>query len=226
LDQQATLPKPLKISLQVKKYQPTPRINVGFDHLSGPGFDNKAGSIYEGMNENPNFPNSTPDMATFNTARLAYTNALEKAASRSVDDIAAKDKARTVLTAMLVELGNYVTLTANGDANKLISSRFDMRKQREPKPDMQKPKNLKLWDGINPGVIHVSVDAVPGARSYSHEYTMDPLTPDSVWTVVSSTSRKCTFKNLQSGAKIWVRVAAVGVRNQFNYSDILSRIVQ
>lgn len=210
----------------MKKFKPIVRINLGFDHLSAPAFNNKVGAIYEGMNENPNFPTPTPDMATFNTARLDYSNALEKAASRSVDDIAAKDKARTALTAMLVELGNYVTLTANGDANKLISSRFDLRKQREAKPELQKPKNLKLWDGINPGVIHDSVDAVPHARSYSHEYTMDPLTVDSVWTVVSSTSRKCTFKNLQSGVKIWVRVAAVGVRNQFNYSDVLSRIVQ
>lgn len=210
----------------MKKVKPFPRINLGFDHLPGPAFNNKSGAIYEGMNENPNFPTPTPDMATFNTARLSFSNALEKAASRSVDDIAAKDHARTVLTAMLVELGNYVTLTANGDANKLISSRFDLRKKREPKPELQKPKNLKLWDGINPGVILVSVDAVRGARSYSFEYTMDPLTADSVWIVVSGTSRKSAFKNLESGTKIWVRVAAVGVRNQFNYSDVLSRIVQ
>lgn len=220
------MPKRLENFNNMKKLKPTPRINFGFDHFSGPAFNNKAGAIYEGLFENPDFPTPTPDMATFNTARLAYSNALEKAASRSVDDIAAKDKARTVLTAMLVELGNYVTLTANGDVNKLVSSRFTLRKQREAKPELQKPKNLKLADGINPGVINDSVDAVTGARSYSHEYTMDPLTPDSVWTVISSTSRKCTIKNLQSGMKYWFRVAAVGVRNQFNYSDVLSRIVQ
>ena len=208
------------------KQKPTPRINLGFGHLPGPAFNNKSGAIYEGVNESPDFPTPTPDMATFNAARLAYSNALEKAASRSMDDVAAKDAARVVLTDMLVELGNYVTLTANGDAAMLIKSRFDLRKQREAKPDMQKPQNLKMTEGINPGTVDMSVDAVKGARSYSFEYLMEPPTPESVWTVISSTSRKITIKNLESGKKIWGRVAAIGVRGQFTYSDVLSRIVQ
>lgn len=224
LNQPAVLPKLSKFSTMKKK--PIPRINLGFGNLSGPAFNKKTGSIYEGMFENPDFPTPTPDMATFNAARLAYSNALEKAASRSVDDIVARNQARSVVTDMLVELGNYVTLTANGDLAKLVKTRFDLRKQRETKSDMQKPQNLRLADGVNPGMVDISVDAVKGARSYSHQYTMDPLTPESVWTVISSTSRKITISGLESGKKIWCRVAAVGVRNQFTYSDVLSRIVQ
>jgi hypothetical protein len=208
------------------KKKPIPRINLGFGNLSGPLLNKKAGSIYEGIFENSDFPTPTPDMATFNAARIVFSNAMEKAASRSIDDIVARNQARNVLIDMLVELGNYVTLTANGNVAKLTKTRFDLRKQRETKPDMQKPQNLKLADGANRGMVEISVDSVKGARSYSYEYTMDPLTPESVWTVISSTSRKITIKGLESGKKMWFRVAAVGVRNQFTYSDVLNRIVQ
>lgn len=208
------------------KKNPTPRINLGFDHLTGAGMNQKAGAIYDGMFENPFFPTPVPTLESLNSGRMDFGQLLEKASSRSKNDIAAKNVARQHLTELLVELGHYVTLTAKGDLQKLVSSRFDLRKQREPVPELLKPKNIKATDGINPGVINLSVDAVKGARSYSHEYTPDPVTPESTWTVVSCTIRKCTIKNLPGGKKMWFRVAAVGVRGQFTYSDLVSRTVQ
>lgn len=202
------------------------KINLSFSQYTDSAFGEKAGAIYDGMNNSTIFTNPVPDMETLNTARLAYLAALEKASSRSKNDIAAKNAARLSLTNLLVELGNYVTLTAKGDLTKLVESRFNLRKNREPKPELQQPKNLLLTNGINPGVLIMSVDAVKGARSYSFEYTADPAAPDSVWMKIAGTSRKCTVSNLESGKKIWARVAAVGVRNQFTYSVMLGRTVQ
>jgi len=203
-----------------------PRINLGFDHYSDVAFADKAGSIYDGMNLNPNFPTPTPDMPTLLTNKTAYVNALDKASSRSKNDVAAKDHARQVLTDNLVQLGNYVTLEAKGSFVLLTESRFDLRKKRESKPEMQQPKNLVISDGVNPGMLLMTVDAAKGARSYSFEITPDPITPDSVWTKISCTTRKCIFANLESGKKMWGRVGAVGVKNQFVYSVVLSRTVQ
>lgn len=224
--QRTILTKSPKTKYMTVKKQPVPRINSGFHHYSDGGLNVKAGAISDGMHGNTSFPNPTPTMEVFDAARDSYSKALELASSRGADAIANKNQLRVQLIALLIELANYVTLTANGDRAKLISSRFDLRKQGMPRPPIPKPQNIKVVDGPNPGMIVMSVDAVPGSRSYSHEYTADPLTPDSVWTVVSSTSRKCTISNLESGKKIWCRIAAVGIRGQFTYSDTVSRIVQ
>ncbi len=203
-----------------------PRINLSFDRYTDAGFADKAGSIYDGMNENPNFPNPKPDMATFLANRTAYGIALDKASSRAKNDVSAKNVARQLLTDTLVELGNYATLEAKGSLPLLIETRFTIRKSNEPRVELQKPKNLNLADGQNAGTILMSVDAAKGARSYSFEITPDPVTPNSVWTKISSTTRKCTFPNLESGKKMWGRVGVVGVKNQFVYSVVLSRTVQ
>lgn len=203
-----------------------PRINLSFDRYTDAGFADKAGSIYDGMNGSPDFTDPKPDMATLLASRTAYSNALDKASSRSKNDVAAKNVARQVLTDNLAELGHYATLQAKGSLPLLIATRFTIRKNNEPRAELQKPKNLNLADGQNPGTIIMSVDAAKGARSYSFEITHGPVLPDSVWVKIASTTRKCAFNNLESGKKMWGRVGAVGVKNQFVYSDVLSRTVQ
>lgn len=203
-----------------------PRINLGFDQYTDAGLADKAGSIYEGMNENINFPTPKPTMPTFLANRTAFVNALDRASSRSKNDVAVKNQARLLLTDNLIELGNYVTLEAKGNLVLLTESRFDQRKRRESKPEVQQPKNLVLADGVNIGMLMMTIDAAKGARSYSFEITPDPVTPNSVWTKISSTTRKCTFPNLESGKKMWGRVGVVGVKNQFVYSVVLSWTVQ
>ena len=202
------------------------KINLSFGQYTDAAFGEKAGAIYDGMNNSTQFPNPVPTLEAVNAARGAYLMALDKASSRSKNDVVVKNALRQSLTDLLVELGHYVTLTAKGDLTMLTESRFNLRKNREPKPELQQPKNLQLVNGINPGVLIMSVDAVRGARSYSFEYTPDPLGPDSVWVKIAGTTRKCTINNLQSGQKIWARVAAVGVRNQFTYSEIQGRTIQ
>lgn len=202
------------------------KINLSFTKYTDAGFSEKAGAIYDGMNESTVFTNPVPTMEVLNTTRLAYLAALEKASSRSKNDIAVKNDTRQALTNLLLELGHYVTLTAKGDLTMLIESRFDLRKNREPKPELPQPQNLQLVNGINPGVLIMSVNAVKGARSYSFEYTPDPVGPHSVWVKIASTSRKCTVSNLERGKLIWARVAAVGVRNQFLYSVMQARTIQ
>ena len=202
------------------------KINLSFSQYTDSAFGDKAGAIYDGMNNSTLFTNPVPTMEVVNTSRLAYLAALEKASSRSRNDIVVKNFLRQALTDLLVELGHYVTLTAKGNLGMLTESRFNLRKNREPKPELQQPKNLQLVNGINPGMLIMSVDAVRGARSYSFEYTADPIGPDSVWVKIAGTTRKCTISNLQSGQKIWARVAAVGVRNQFTYSEIQGRTIQ
>ena len=77
--------------LLIMKKKPTPRINRGFDHLTGAGMNQKAGAIYDGMFENPFFPTPVPNLESLNNSRLEFSQLLEKASSRSKDDIAARN---------------------------------------------------------------------------------------------------------------------------------------
>ena len=164
-------------------------------------------------------------MPTIQAALEAYSTALVAAQSRNRDDVADKNAKRETLTSHLIQLANPVMTTAHGDKQMLISSGFSVAKPGETTP-LVKPENLVLQDGINPGELSVKVHSVKGAKGYVPQYTPDPLTTDSEWTTVMTATFKFTFKNLVSGQKCWVRVAAVGPHSQEVYSDAVSRIVQ
>lgn len=106
------------------------------------------------------------------------------------------------------------------------SSGFRLNKEPEPTPPVGTPQNVQVSDGRNPGELNASCDRVPGARSYLFQYTLDPLAENPVWASVVSTKRRAVLKNLSSGKRYYVRVAAVGANDQTAYSNAVSRIVQ
>ena len=202
-----------------------PKITTGFDILTDSAFETKAGSIYTAMNGNVNFPTPTPAMPEINGAVQAFSAALIAAQSRDKNAVAVKTEVRILLTNALTQLASYVTMTANGDRTRLISSDFDLAREGDSTP-ITKPDNIQLSDGLNSGELIVKVNSVKGAKSYLHQYTSDPLAASSEWSQVITTTSKYTFKNLTAAQKYWCRVAAVGSFNQVVYSDAVSRVVQ
>jgi hypothetical protein len=202
-----------------------PRITTGFDPMSDPDFETKAGSIYNGVNGNAFFPTPTPTMPEVNDALQGYSVSLLSAQTRDKNAVAAKNQARAALTDLLTQLASYVTMTANGDRAILVASNYDLASEGDSTP-ITKPENIQLSDGANSGEIVVKVKGVKGAKSYLHQYTADPLTASSEWTQVISTTSKYTFKNLSVAQRVWCRVAAVGSYNQVVFSDAVSRVVQ
>lgn len=201
------------------------RINTGFTLFTDAAFQTKAESIYAAMQGNSNFPAPIPALTVVDAAVQAYQAALTAAQFRDKNAVALKNQAREELTFILSQLANSVMTTANGDRAMLISSGFDISKDPEPKP-ISKPLPVLLTDGLNSGELILKVPAVPGARGYVHEYTMDPLTANSEWSQAVTTASRYTFKNLGTAQKYWCRVAAVGPYDQLVYSDAISRVVQ
>lgn len=202
------------------------KIVTGFSSLTDAGFLNKAQAINSSMTGNANFPDASPSLAEITTAIQAYSTALTAAVqSRSRNDVAVKNEKRNDLNDLLTSLAGYVNFVADGDKTMLVSSGYDLAKEGDSTP-LQKPDNIQVADGINPGELVVSVTAVKGARSYVHQYTQDPVTAESDWTHTTSTSSKYIFKNLDSAKRYWCRVAAVGAYEQVVISDPASRVVQ
>lgn len=201
------------------------KINLSFSKFTDADFGSESQGIMTSMNISPNFPNPTPPLATVNNAVSNYFTALADAQTRDKVKIAYKNEKRSELESLLVQLGNFVTFTANGDRTLLVSSGFKLSKESESAP-ITKPENLQVVDGLNAGELIVSVTGVLNAKSYVHEYTTDPLSPQPKWVTTTTTSRKLVLKGLEKAKEYWCRVAAVGSSGQFVYSDTISRIVQ
>jgi len=187
--------------------------------------DTMAQNVIAKMTNNANFPSPNPKLEDVVKVSQTYTSLLVDAKNRDRAKVALKRSARNELTEMLRSLANYVMSVAKGDEAILASSGFVLVKKRTAAPALTNPQKFVVRPGLNKGEILTMIERIPGARSYVHEYTLDPLTDASVWTRIASAYRDNLFTNLQSGKTYWFRVAAVGINEQLVYSATLSHIV-
>lgn len=201
------------------------KLNINFSGLSDANLEQKAASIMQNMTTNPYFPSPIPTLADLQAALTAYSTALVTAADLGRVYVAEKNKARKVLELLLTQLGMYAMYIANGDIAILTSSGYTLSKTPEPQY-ITNPGVVTLTNGITSGELVCSVKPVKGGRSYLHQLTEEPLTPESVWDSTASSRSSYTFQNLQAGKKYWIRVAVVGSGEQIAYSPNSSQYAQ
>ena len=122
-----------------------------------------------------------------------------------------------------MELAHYVTQTAKGDKTLLLASGFDIN--ADPNTSQKSEPVLSVELG-KPGEVTIRIKRVSRARVYMHQYTADPITPQSIWTSENSINAKHTFTGLESGAKLWLRIIVVDKKGESIYWEPVSRIVQ
>jgi hypothetical protein len=76
------------------------------------------------------------------------------------------------------------------------------------------------------GQVTTRVNRVTKAKAYVHQYTVDPLTPDSVWISETTVKPEHTFTGLASASKVWLRVIVINKDGESIYWDPVLRIVQ
>jgi hypothetical protein len=203
----------------------TTKLKLNFFRYTDSGFETKAQLIVQSMTGNTHFPNPLPTMAELEAAIQAYSVTLVNAAGLGRINVAEKNQSREELELLLAQLGLYVMYISMGDVAMLTSSGFDLTKDPEPS-QLTNPGNVTLRNGITTGEMTASVKAVRGARSYLHEYTSDPILPESEWESTPSSRSKLTFQGLEAGKKYWVRIAVLGAGEQIAYSPLASMFVQ
>ena len=107
----------------------------------------------------------------------------------------------------------------------LLNSGFEIIGIKSESQDLLPITGLTVMSEV-PGQATTRVKRVAGAKSYVHQYTADPLSPDSVWVSETSINREHTFSNLRSVARYWFRIIAIGKGNQTVYSPPVARVVQ
>ncbi len=203
----------------------TPKIVLGFTRFTDADFDTLARHIDDSLDSNPNFPVLNPDGAIRSAAVIAYTQSLAVAEGLGRVNVAEKKANRKLLEGILKQTGLDVMNIANGNEATLATSGFPFVKPADSKP-MGNPGNVTISNGTTSGELVVFVKAVEKAKSYLHEITDIQPGENTAWTTSFSTSCKYAFKSLQPGKQYWVRVGAVGTKQQVTYSPVSTQFAQ
>ena len=183
------------------------------------------------MTGNANFTTPLPAATAFTSARAAYATALgvfntaQAAAKLATQN---KDTARAALESALTQRGNYVELTAATAADPVAvieSAGFNPRAAKTPAGVPAQVANLAVTAGDHDGELNAQWDPVPGAKTYEVQTSPDPFTATSWSKTKSVTPSAAVLAGFTSGARIWVRVRAIGAGGEGNYSSEISKIV-
>lgn len=188
----------------------------------------KANTIVSKMTGNASFTTPVPalnvitsQVALLNQKITDQKNAFQTYQQKTIEVNTEYDNLLNLLEAE----SNYVSNVANGDEAKILSAGFDVRKAPTPVGLLPAPKKVLASEGANDGEINGTWDKVSGAKSYIVEMTTTIDQPDSWAHVVTVTNSKCTLRELTSGSRVWIRVAAINAAGQGAYSDPATKTV-
>lgn len=180
------------------------------------------------MTGNVNFTTPIPTAPVVLTATTEFSTSVGDAvaAQQAAKQMTAtKDAKRFALEAILTQRSNYVDLTAAGDEAKILSSGFDVKGGTAPIGVPTQVLNFTLTAGDAEGELDATWDAVRGAKSYEIQISADPITPTSWQAKPSVTKSSVNLTGLTPGARVWVRVRAVGAAGAGAWSDPATKIV-
>ena len=121
------------------------------------------------------------------------------------------------------KLAYYVDRVADGDEAIILSAGFHLAKQPTP---AERPE-FTVEAGDIPGSIFMKRKAVAGASSYVWEYYVGAEVPtEEKWLFAGSTTQASyEMKGLNSGDKVWFRVAAVTKDGMQPFTDAIMKVV-
>lgn len=178
--------------------------------------------IVHKLTNNEHFPDVAPLLEPIRETGDQYQQAFYASQNGDIVNISIKNDLREKLILQLRELGEWIQKRSNGDETPLLTTGFSIAKPKE-EVELTEPTEFCILPGKNNGEIIMKAKRVIGAKAYLFEYTPDPLTPESKWEIVYSTTCKKTITNLPLGVKYLFRMAAIGPRNQIVYTRILAR---
>ena len=175
--------------------------------------------VIDGLTNNPNFATPVPALADVSTALAAFVTAVAAAVNGGTEQTAAKKARRAELVALMRQLASYVTITSNGDMEKLLSSGFPRQKPvRTPVGTLPAPDAPKLRYTDKSGELDATVAPVYGAATYNWRVAL-ATEPDTFVQTAQTTGGRCLFEGLTPGKIYTVQANAVGTAGPSDWSD-------
>ena len=203
------------------------RIRLNLRSLSVTDKIAKGRQIVTAMTNNTNFPNPSPPLTEISVSLDELTQAfalVQSAKSEVTTRVVNQDYTAARLDQALTQLAGYVESVA-GRNHALITSAGMEAKAPPSTPTLPGvPQALNANAGEHDGEIDLFWKAVPNARSYMIEASLDPAAGS--WTHAAvATSASKTIANLTSGKRYWFRVAAVSAGGQSGWSEHATKVV-
>ena len=204
------------------------RIRLNLKKLSVTDKIAKGRQIVTAMSSNGSFPNPNPPLTEVTAAldELAQAFALVQSAKSEVSTrVATQDNAVAKVDQALTKLAGYVESVAGRDDTLITSAGMETKASRSSPSLPIVPQALSANAGEHEGEINLAWKAVPNARSYTIESSVDPAAASS-WTHAGiATSASKVIRNLTSGKRYWFRVAAVSAGGQSGWSEHAKKVV-
>ena len=182
-------------------------------------FTDKVATILEWLKNNPKYTTPSPTLTVVQTAFDAYKVATADAAQGGVENTAVRDARRAELVSLLRQLANYVSATANGDLETLISSGFPIQKtNRTPIGPLPAPDAPVVKQGPNTGSMTAIISPVYGAFIYNWRLALASA-PTVYLQTAQTTGARVTFEGLTAGQIYNVEVNVVGAAGTSDWSD-------
>jgi hypothetical protein len=194
------------------------KVKVYFRELPIPQKIQKAKSLVTIMGGNANFSSPEPALPEVSAAAIALENAYEEALNGGKLQIAFMHQCESVLDTLIVSLAGYVQSISRGDQTIILSSGFGVQSGRSQlQKEVTPPVNVSAVMGAREGEVSLSWDPVPGAKAYNIQVSNNGT---GNWIFYGTvTRRRLVISGLESGAKCFLRVAAVGALGQSGWSD-------
>jgi hypothetical protein len=197
------------------------KIKLTYIYTSDAALPLKTQVIIDSLTGNAHFPNLPVTLADLQKAKDDFDKSLSLAKLGDERAIAQKNILRERLEDLLHEQASYVQGVAKSDLDILSSSGFEIVRDRLK----NNRDTFAITPGKTSGVVTSVMNGLRKVRVYYHQYTPDPVTPESVWTEVMSTTRKVTIFGLEPGVKYWFRVKAITKLGTEVITDPIARIV-
>ena len=205
------------------------KVKLGLDRLTPDELAAFANVVKTAMTGNANFASPNPTLVALGTlittlqTKIASYNTSLAAVDTALAD---RDAADLALRAGLTQEAAYVENASNGDRIKIESSGMGVRGSNTPIGPVTQVLNLIVEASEFDGALEAAWDPVRGAASYELQTSVDPVTPSSWAFRDVSTKSTIHLNTFTSGAKMWVRVRAIGAdNNKGPWSDPAAKTV-
>ena len=188
-------------------------------------FTAKVATLLEWLTDNEKYPTPTPALTVVQTAFDAYKVATAEAAQGGKEKIAARNARRAELVSLLRQLANYVSSTANGDLETLITSGFPIQKTgRSPIGPLPAPDAPIVSQGPLTGTLRAVISPLNGAYVYNWRIALASAPTVYVQTA-QTTGGRVMFEDLTAGQVYNVSANGVGSAGTSDWSDVGSLMV-
>ena len=211
-----------------------PQLSVGFTHLKDADLLLKVGNIIASLANNPHYPRPWPEPAPsfeqLSEANANYQAAVQAALSHDSFKITERDRARTVLLEILLDLVPYLELIAKGDADILKTTGYEV-KQTGVSPavnhgPLKSPTNFSAKHGLS-GTLICHATKLAGAGSYEVQICDGDPTVEGNWRqyTIFTHASQMVVSGLTPGRKVSLRLRGFGDLGAGAWSEAITIIV-